>query len=359
MYRVAAVPLASDRPRRLQLPEFVHRDAGADVLVVTNMWPEEQRPVYGIFVKRQVEALRAQGVRCDVLYLRGYVTPAAYPLAALRFLAASVSWRGRYRVVHGHAGETGLAARFFIGPPVLTTFHGDDILGDRTADGSIPVASRVRSAFVRGYANLFSATITQSQEMHERLPDRIRRRSTVLPCGIDIEHFRPIARDEARRHLGWGESDRVALFAATHPDIPRKRRWLAEAACAYASERLGPVRLHVSGTTPPDEMPLLMNAADCLLHTASLEGSPNVIREALVCNLPIVATPSGDIPDLLEGVEPSYLCRAEPAALGAALVACLGRAERTAESERASRSRRWRSQRAWSSSTTSSTRPRL
>ena len=27
-----------------------HSDANADVLVVTNMWPDEEKPVYGVFV---------------------------------------------------------------------------------------------------------------------------------------------------------------------------------------------------------------------------------------------------------------------------------------------------------------------
>jgi glycosyltransferase involved in cell wall biosynthesis len=81
-------------------------------------------------------------------------------------------------------------------------------------------------------------------------------------------------------------------------------------------------------------MPLLMNAADCLIHTSCLEGSPNVVREALMCNLPVVATPSGDVEQLLYGVEPSYLCPPEPAALGEALVDCLGQGARSNGRER-------------------------
>jgi glycosyltransferase involved in cell wall biosynthesis len=287
------------------------------------MWPDENRPVYGIFVKRQVESVQAFGTRCDVLYLRGYASALAYPLAALRFLWASLGWRGRYRLVHVHAGETALAARFFIGPPMLVSYCGDDILGDPRDDGSIPVVSRVRAALVRLHAGLFPATITKSLEMHDRLPRRLQRRNTVIPNGVDLDLFVPLDRREARRRLGWDEAERVALFAATKPDIPRKRRRLAEAACAYASERIGPVRLHVTRSTSPDEMPVLMSAADCLLHTSSLEGSPNVVKEALMCNLPVVATRSGDIAQLLEGVEPSFLCAPDVAELGEALVRCL------------------------------------
>jgi glycosyltransferase involved in cell wall biosynthesis len=313
---------------------FVIRDDGADVLVVTNMWPDEDRPVCGIFIKRQVESLRAAGVRCDVLYLRGYRSKLVYLYAALRFLFASITWRGRYRLVHVHSGGTSLASRFFLMSPMIVTYHGDDVLGNRRSDGTISVYDRLRSSAIRAASVLFTATVTQSKTMQQRLPRATRRNDTVLPCGVDPELFRPVERAEARQRLGWSQSERVALFAATFPDTPRKRLWLAEAAVAHASSCVGPIRLHVSGTTPPDEMPVLMSAADCLIHTASVEGAPLVVREALMCNLPIVATPSGDLTELLTGVDCSDLCPPDPEALGSALSECLGRERRSNGRER-------------------------
>ena len=308
---------------------FIEHDREADVLVVTNMWPDHDRPVCGIFVKRQVEPLRAAGTRCDVLYLRGYGSKIAYLSAALRFLAANISWRKKYRLVHVHSGGTSLSARFFLASPMLVTFHGDDVLGDRRGDGTISLYSRLRSSVIRANSVLFTATITQSKEMHERLPRAARRNDTVIAYGVSTGLFRPMERAEARKQLGWSQSERVVLFAATFPDAARKRLWLAEAAVAYASSRIGPIRLYISGTTPPDEMPLLMNAADCLVHTLSVEGAPVVVREALMCNLPIVATPSGDIAEQLAGVDCSYLCVPDREALGLALIDCLSRESRS------------------------------
>lgn len=320
--------------RRRPILQFVERDPGAEVLVVTNMWPDDERPVYGIFVRRQVESLRARGMRCDVLYIRGYRSPLAYPLAAGLFALSPLLWRRRYRLVHVHAGEAALAARFRVGTPMIVSYHGDDILGDPREDGAVPLAGRIRSAFVRAHSRLFPATITQSREMHDRLPAASRKRNAVVPVGVDATQFKPLDREECRLRLEWDAEEFVALFAGTRPDSPRKRRFLAEAACELASDLDGPVRLHVVGTVPPDEMPVLMNAADCLLLTSSAEGSPCVVKEALMCNLPVIATDVGDVKERLAGVEPSWLCPPEPKRLAAALVECAAVRQRSSGRER-------------------------
>ena len=50
-----------------------------------------------------------------------------------------------------------------------------------------------------------------------------------------------------------------------------------------------------------------MNAADCLLLTSDSEGSPNVIKEAMACNCPIVTTDVGDVRERLVNLEGCYI----------------------------------------------------
>ena len=50
------------------------------VLFVTAMWPNEERPWHGTFVKSQAESLERQGVDVDVLTSRGYAGRTAYAL---------------------------------------------------------------------------------------------------------------------------------------------------------------------------------------------------------------------------------------------------------------------------------------
>lgn len=300
----------------MKLVEFVHRDQGADVLIVTNVWPDADRPSYGIFVRRQVDSLRRAGARCDVLYIRGWLSFKAYALAAARLAASSVAWRGRYRLVHAHAAEAGLAARLHVGTPVIVSYLGDDLLGDRDELGAAPPSARWRSRLVRWHSQLFDATITKSRVMEDALPQRTRRKNHVIPNGVDRRLFAPVEREAARQALGWGD-ELTALFVATKPRSPAKRLWLAERAAAEAG-----YRLHVAENLDPADVPTLMCAADCLIVTSAVEGSPNAVKEALMCNLPIVATAVGDIPERLAGVEPSWICPPDEEAFADALRAC-------------------------------------
>jgi glycosyltransferase involved in cell wall biosynthesis len=158
--------------------------------------------------------------------------------------------------------------------------------------------------------------------MEATLPARVRARNSVVPNGVDTTLFVPIARQEARSRLGWDAEERVVLFAAD-PAVVRKRYGLARAACEHAAESIGNTRLHVATGIAPSEMPVLMSAADALLLTSSIEGSPNVVKEALMCDLPVVTTDVGDVRELLEAVRPSWICAADPVELGESLVACL------------------------------------
>jgi glycosyltransferase involved in cell wall biosynthesis len=308
---------------RQALLTWERRDPDAAVLVVTNMWPHAENPAYGIFVRRQVESLVSAGLRCDVLFVRGYRSPLAYVAAGARMLAWNVHAPRRWKLVHGHGGEVAFPLRLFVRAPVLVSYCGDDLLGTPRADGSVPPTSRIRRALQRLQTRVLTATITKSREMANALPAAVVRRNLILPNGVDTATFAPVERGEARRQLGWDPGEPVALFAAD-PQVERKRHWLAIAACEAARDRVPGLRLHVAAGVEPAQMPLLMSAADCLLLTSSIEGSPNVVKEALMCALPVVATRCGDVAELLEGVEPSAVIVGDAAGeIADALVVCL------------------------------------
>ena len=234
----------------------------------------------------------------------------------------SLTGRRGYRLVHAQAERLRWRPRFTDGALCSFRIWATTSSARPTPMGRFPSCRRLRRGDLPPALATCHPTITKSREMQAALPPTVRSRNTVLPNGVDTALFVPMDRTAARRELGWGSKERVALFAA-NPRVARKRFWLAEAAVERARRILPDLRLEAVRGLTPDRMPLLMNAADCLLLTSSIEGSPNVVKEALMCNLPVVATPAGDVEELLEGVAPSYVCPASETALSEALINCL------------------------------------
>jgi glycosyltransferase involved in cell wall biosynthesis len=310
------------------VPVAEHGQRNSKLLVVTNIWPHETDPAYGIFVKRQVDSLIARGFACDHLFIRGDSARRAYLVAASSLAGMSMGRSRRYRLVHAHGGEAGVVARFYLGAPLIVTYYGSDLLGIRRGTDAVTLPHRLRRELVRQSARAATATITQSREMERALPAAVRARNHVIPNGIDRSIFHAIDRARARSELGWPQSSPICLFAGD-PTLPVKRYWLAAEACRHAETQLRTLHLQRIWGMAPERMPLALNAADCLLLTSSAEGSPNVVKEAVMCGLPVVTTRVGDVEDVLRDVAPTWICDSSASDLGRALVECLSRRRRS------------------------------
>jgi glycosyltransferase involved in cell wall biosynthesis len=291
------------------------------VLFVTNLWPDAQRPWYGTFVHTQARSLEALGVEVSVQAIRGYASRFAYARAIGD--VARGNGTPPYDVVHAHYGHSAVVARFQRRAPLVVSYCGDDLLGTRRPDGGVKARSRMEATVFRQVARVAAATITKSEEMERALPAAVRHRNHVIPNGVDLARFRRLDRAEARRELGWAEDETVALFAA-NPDVVSKNHPLAAQAARRAAARVPRLRLRVAWGAPPERMPLMMSAADALLMTSTSEGSPNVVKEAMACELPVVSTPVGDAPERLSGVAGCHVRPADADALADALVDAVG-----------------------------------
>lgn len=64
-------------------------------------------------------------------------------------------------------------------------------------------------------------------------------------------------------------------------------------------------------------------AADCLLLTSDWEGSPNVVKEALCCDLPVVSVDAGDVAEWIGLTHGGAIAPRDPEALATALASAL------------------------------------
>jgi glycosyltransferase involved in cell wall biosynthesis len=268
------------------------------------------------FYERQVESLERLGVDVETLPVPGDHHDGERKRSVADYLRLARSVRSqsleRYDLVHANYGLTAPAALAQRRLPVVVSLWGSDLKG---TFGSVS----------RACARLADATIVMSEGMATALGTDV----AVVPHGVELDRFRPMPQADALDQVGWDADARHVLFP-----YPRERAVknypVAERVVAAADDRLdSPVELHVGeGEIPHDEMPTYMNAADALVLPSDREGSPNVVKEALACNLPVVATPVGDVPERLDGVEPSPVCSSE-ATLIDGLTDVLRRGERS------------------------------
>lgn len=281
------------------------------ILLVTNMWPSTASPGFGSFVQEQAESLRTLGVEYDVLFINGRESRWNY-LRGIRELHQLLE-KGRYDLVHAHFGLSGCVARLQARVPLVVTFHGDDVLGRLKKNGRIALTGRFFQITSFALARQARAVIVQSQQMKRKL--RLER-TEVIPCGVDLNLFRPMDQLEARRKLGLSAEKKYVLFPYD-PAIEGKCFPLAEAAVRQAALEIPGLEMLCVLGRPHAEMPFFMNAADALILTSFSEGSPVAVKEAMAVNLPVVAVKVGDTAELIGQTQGCYLVPHDATAIAA------------------------------------------
>jgi teichuronic acid biosynthesis glycosyltransferase TuaC len=254
-------------------------------LVVSNMLPDPAHPERGSFVRDQVAALRA----LDGLDVELYeFSPGAASLAR----AALQLRRRRFKrldVVHAHFGLTAWPALAVPAHVHALTLHGTDLRHPRT---------RLLTRAVLGRIDLLA---TVSDALAQELPPALRARAQVLPCGVQLDRFAAMPREQARRALGLDPAAPCLLFAAD-PARPEKRHDRAAALAADAG-----VPLLTLGGVDPAAVALSINAASAVLVPSEREGFGLAVLEALACDVPVLATPVGIHAEALHDL-PGTLC---------------------------------------------------
>jgi glycosyltransferase involved in cell wall biosynthesis len=265
------------------------------VLIVTAMYPTPENPAFGSFVKAQVECLRGAGVDVEVLVLGGRWRKLIYPKGVFQL------WRrllkGGIDVVHAHYSYVGFVGRCQWLKPLVITYHGSDLLGARDQSGALTPINKVVIPAGRFLARFADAVIVQSKQMAALVA---KANAHIIPHEIDFETFQQTERNEARAILGLYLSKKYLLFAAK-PENGVKNFALASAAFESLRQEDPDVELLVVHKETQPRLALYMSAADALVFPSFSEGSPNVVKQAMACNLPIVATDVGDIREVISG----------------------------------------------------------
>jgi teichuronic acid biosynthesis glycosyltransferase TuaC len=215
-----------------------------------------------------------------------------------------------YGSFHGFLTYITLAGKF----PIACTFGGSDILGSSNTGILWRIKNYLTKFFSFWVAKRAVFNVVKSKELSKRLSISSRRPIWIVPNGVDLKVFYPQSnRDEIRAKLGWENDEFVILFNLRRGGIKLegvKNLPLARAAVSLINEvSCKKITLFFITNKSQSEVNDLMNGANCLLLTSYHEGSPNIVKEAMACNLPIVSVNCGDVFERISGVTNCYVSR--------------------------------------------------
>jgi glycosyltransferase involved in cell wall biosynthesis len=211
-------------------------------------------------------------------------------------------------LIHAHytlSGWTTVLA--FPRVPIVLSLMGTDAYGEYSGPGKIVFKSRFLTLLTFLIQPFVSAIISKS----EHIATYVYRKSIsyILPNGIRLEQFK-LYPPEIRNELGLKKEKKYVLFLGDK-NYKRKNFTLLENALNLIKN--DNVELLAPYPVAHDEVVKYLNAADVFIMSAFMEGSPNVIKEAMACNCPIVATDVGDVKWVMGDTEGCYLTSFDPA----------------------------------------------
>lgn len=300
------------------------------ILVISTMYPSKANSTFGIFVKNQVEELKARGIQVDVAAIKDprmgkLIVLKKYLLWTIRIIYILVTRGRKYDIVHAHyvfpSGWLALLFQKTFGVRTIVTAHGGDLdkmskIGPfffkktkqvlHEADHVISVGEKLKSDMM---------TVFNVEE--EKI--------ALLNMGVNRQIFAPMDQEKAKQSLGIAPSSITILFVGNiiaakgvtelvdaysdlkeeHPNMglhligahkePAYVRWLKD---KISNENIHDIKIH-----PPKSQTDIARwqaATDVFVIPSHMEGFGLVALEAMSCHTPVVASNVGGLRYLLD-----------------------------------------------------------
>ena len=172
------------------------------------------------------------------------------------------------------------------------------------------------------------------QQFCARVDFLAERPNSLIPNTLSPENYRPVHRDEARMRLRLQPDDRVLAFVSCH--LAEERKGLAlllQAMRLLGDDRLtllcvgrgevpdaSPLRVvNLGPMADPGALSSVYAAADAFVNASSQESFGKTVVEALYCGTPVVSTPTGIAPEVIDSSNGVLCLQRTPEALAEAI----------------------------------------
>jgi D-inositol-3-phosphate glycosyltransferase len=251
-----------------------------------------------------------------------------------------------YDVIHSHYWLSGWVARELRRAwriPIVHMYHTLGVMKNLVAGGAEELETHHRIAIEKEIARfadrLIAATPAERKQL-ETLYDAPADRITVVPPGVDTDHFFPMPPEEARTYIGVPARDKVVLFVGrierlkgidtliraiallahecptwvqqmcvpiiggdptTNENVEMAR--LKEMCCQLGLNDL----ITFLGARDQDQLRYYYNAADFIVMPSRYESFGMVALEAMACGRPVIASEVGGLAHVVRDGETGFL----------------------------------------------------
>lgn len=244
------------------------------------------------FVEEQLKALNGIGVENVYHWISGHgIWSYIRDIQSLK----TVILREKPDVIHAHYGISGYYVCLVVRMmrlnekiPVVVTYHGSDI--------NKPFVRSISKRAARMASHNIFVSAQLMQKAHSPM------NSQVIPCGITWDDWKQMDKAEAKTKRGLMPEKQYVLFSSDFNTAVKNPQLAFDAIGKLQRKGWNVDLLELKGYNR-EQVNTLMHAVDCLLMTSQSEGSPQVIKEAMVCGCPIVTTKVGDVEEAIGQTE--------------------------------------------------------
>jgi glycosyltransferase involved in cell wall biosynthesis len=269
------------------------------ILYVVNGYPTDKRPDFCIFTKGQIDRVNeTRLVKSELVFVNARENGLIQYLKIVPLLRSKIN---NSDLVHCFHGLT-LILVFLIAPrhKIIVSFL-NSIEYEYSGNNKLLIKPLIA----------ITRLIIKKKSIYKIFKDKIPlefegdNRSIHLPNGVDLKHFYPLDRLECKNVLKLDSTKRYILFVSSR-DINREQkrydRFSEVITILINDYHFSNLEELVLCNVPRSKVLFYFNAAELHLLTSDYEGSPNSVKEAMACNLPVVATNVGNVFDMFDGL---------------------------------------------------------